>query len=268
MEYILYCDESIKRGDRFSYFYGGALVKSIHLEEVNERLGFFKIQKDINTEMKWTRVSASFLEIYKAFIDIFFDLIFESKIKMRVMFQQNEFSDKIITKLPSEKLDDSYFKLYYQFIKLAFGLIHAGIGEKVYIRAFFDQFPDKIEKVRSFKDYIYKLQFSDEFKRAMLAIRYEDIVEADSKEHLILQCVDIITGAMNFKLNRLNLIKDESTNRRGNRTIAKEKLYKHIYSRISEWKPGFNAGVSTGIDNDFSNNWLYPYSHWRFMPKQ
>ncbi len=28
MQYIIYCDESVKRGDYFSNFYGGALVRS------------------------------------------------------------------------------------------------------------------------------------------------------------------------------------------------------------------------------------------------
>jgi hypothetical protein len=40
---------------------------------------------------------------------------------------------------------------------------------------------------------------------------------------------------------------------RAKRTIAKEKLYLHIYQRISKIYPRLNAGVSTSIRGDITN---------------
>lgn len=57
--------------------------------------------------------------------------------------------------------------------------------------------------------------------------------------------MDIILGAMNFKLNNMDKEKMLGSNRRGKRTIAKEKLYKNILRNIKTIYPNFNIGVST-----------------------
>jgi Protein of unknown function (DUF3800) len=269
LEYLIYCDESKQRGELFSNFYGGALVKSIHLHEVVTLLNDYKLKNGISSEMKWTRVSEQYLDKYIGIMDVFFDLITANKVKIRVMFQQNSVSDAVTRNFTKEEQSESYFKLYYQFIKHAFGLKYSNpSNEMVHLRLFFDQFPDKEEKVNKFKEYIHRLQYTSDFIDANISIRYEDIVEAVSHNHVILQCVDVITGAMYFRLNKLHLKKDPQTNRRGKRTIAKEKLYKHIYKRISAIRPNFNIGVSTGIDGDINNRWNYPYMHWLFTPSE
>ncbi|BCJ87503.1 hypothetical protein skT53_24880 [Effusibacillus dendaii] len=53
----------------------------------------------------------------------------------------------------------------------------------------------------------------------------------------------------------------------GKRTIAKEKLYKHINKRIREIYPNFNIGISAGTKN-IHDRWLHPYRHWLFVPSQ
>lgn len=45
---------------------------------------------------------------------------------------------------------------------------------------------------------------------------------------------------MNFKLNDMDREKMPGTNRRGKRTIAKEKLYKNILKNIRTIYPNFN----------------------------
>lgn len=77
-----------------------------------------------------------------------------------------------------------------------------------------------------FKGYIYAL--NDFFCINNVHIYNEDIAEVDSKNHVILQCMDVILGAMNFKLNNMDKEKIPGSYKRGKRTIAKEKLYKNI----------------------------------------
>ncbi|MCY7770845.1 DUF3800 domain-containing protein [Bacillus haynesii] len=269
MEYLIYCDESTKRGKLFSNFYGGALVKSIHFNDVVSQLNEYKKSKNITGELKWTKVTAPYLDKYIGLMDVFFDLIQENKVKMRVMFQQNLVSDDVIRHFTKEEHEESYFKLYYQFIKHAFGLKYSNFGkDSINLRLYFDQFPDKKSKVDKFKNFIYDLRLTDDFVNANILIRFDDIVEVTSHDHVILQCADIVTGAMFFRLNKLHLEKNEETGRRGKRTIAKEKLYKHIHKRICEIRPNFNIGVSTSNDGHLSNKWAYPYSHWKFTPSQ
>ena len=120
-------------------------------------------------------------------------------------------------------------------------------------------------KNKEFKGYIYAL--NDIFCINNVHIYNEDIAEVDSKNHVILQCMDIILGAMNFKLNNMDKEKMPDSNRCGKRTIAKEKLYKNILKNIKTIYPNFNIGVSTSCRNDITKNWKEPYRHWCFKSK-
>jgi hypothetical protein len=73
---------------------------------------------------------------------------------------------------------------------------------------------------------------------------------------------------MAFRLNDRHKVKPTGSKVRGNRTRAKERLYKDLRAMISQIKPNFNAGVSTGTSTAYPTKWDLPYAHWRFVPKQ
>lgn len=264
MEYILYFDESDKKGKYYSNFYGGALVALKDFSIINMLLNQEKQKLGLYGEIKWSKVSSQYLDKYKGIMDCFFKFIKQNKIKIRIMFRQNCHKAQNLTK---EQMDNEYFLLYYQFCKHAFGFPFLNPSKtETYFRMYFDKLPDTKEKASNFKSHIYDLQYQDVFCENNLKIRGEDIVEVTSHDHVILQCMDIILGAMQFRLNDKHLEKTPGTNRRGKKTIAKEKLYKHINKLIREIYPNFNIGVSTGIKNDLSNRWKHPYRHWNFVP--
>lgn len=179
------------------------------------------------------------------------------------MFRQNAY---IFKPLDKTKYQKQFQLLYYQFIKHSFGLDFCVENEndKVYLKLYFDQLPDTLEKNNEFKEHIlYLNNFFDE----RIKIKKEDIVEINSKDHVIQQCMDIILGSINFKLNNLDKIKIEGTNKRGKTTIAKEKLYKVILKHIREIYPNFNIGISTGLRGNIRNRWLDPYRHWLFITR-
>ncbi|GLG02527.1 hypothetical protein Alches_25680 [Alicyclobacillus hesperidum subsp. aegles] len=268
MEYLIYCDESEKSGELFTNFYGGALVRSTDYHEVVGALEQYKAENNLMGEMKWTKVTAPYVDKYKGLMDVFFDFVQANKIKMRVMFQQKEKSEPRLRNLTKEQRDDSFFILYYQFFKHAFGLAYSNPSRQpINLRIFFDQIPDTREKAERFKDYIQRLQFQHPFLDANLKIRRENIVEATSHDHVILQCVDIVTGAMWFRLNKLHLVKPEGSRHRGKRTRAKSDLYNHINRRIRQIRPHFNIGITTGT-NSYEDRWEHPYRHWLFVPNE
>jgi hypothetical protein len=82
-----------------------------------------------------------------------------------------------------------------------------------------------------------------------------------------MQCLDVVLGSMQFRLNDKHKEKPEGSRFRGKRTIAKEKLYKYISQRIRKIYPNFNIGVSTAR-SDVRNSWLHPYRHWLFKPRE
>lgn len=264
-EYIIYADESISNGKYYSNFYGGALIRSDHLEPCQQILQRTKRDLKIGAEIKWSKVSKSYLEKYKTFAEKILNLIADNKIKYRIMFMQNA---TVPVGLSAEDKELEYYKLYYQFIKHAFGLKYIDSDEQVRLRIYLDKLPEMKERNKRFKSHISSLEKSPDFRRAGIKIPEDQIAEIDSKKHILLQSVDLILGAMAFRLNDKHKRKKPGSNRRGNRTIAKEKLYKFIRSKISnEIYKNINIGITTGIKGDVTNRWKHPYRHWKFTPK-
>lgn len=263
MRLIIYCDESISKGKFYSNFYGGALIKASDQERISKALQGKKDELNIFQEIKWSKTSSAFVSEYIDFIDKFFEFIEFGEVKMRVMFTQN------INQKPFVQSDsEEYFVLYYHFIKLAFGLSHSGLdfNPPTDVAVLMDNVPHKNEDVDEFKNYLSSLSSFPLFTRSGVSISKENIAEIDSKDHNILQAVDLILGAMQFRLNDKHKQKSAGSRVRGKKTRAKEKLYKHINSKIRGIKPNFNIGVNTGRPNGPSDSWNDKYRHWLFVP--
>lgn len=261
-EYILLCDESIKDGVFYSNFYGGILVGSSFFERMNTELNRLKHQLNLFNEVKWQRVTENYLSKYLALMDAFFSHLKAGHAKVRIMFRQSANQPVGLSRM---QIDQTFYLLYYQFIKHAFGFSSMPPNpQTVHLRLYFDQFPDTGEQVARFKGFILGLNASREFKAANLNIRPDDFAEIRSHEHVILQCLDVVLGAMAFRLNDMHKLKPPGAKRRGSRTIAKEKLYNHILGLIKQMRPGFNIGISTGGGK--SASWLDAYRHWSFVP--
>jgi len=264
MEYIIYCDESVSKGRYFSDFYGGSLVRSQDLRLVQSELQEVMKRNNLTAEIKWTKVTHQYLEKYISVMDAFFTLVKKDLIKTRIMFRQTA---QIPIINPKQK-ENSYHLLYYQFIKHAFGLSYSNKSDNpIDLRIHFDKLPDKAIKNELFINYIYALQSLPSFEKANLCIRRNNIVEIDSSKHILLQCTDIVLGAMAFRLNDLHREKPEGKYHRGKRTIAKESLYKHIRNHICDMFPNFNIGISTK-DGWTDKRWKHSYRHWKFTPKE
>ena len=265
-EYIIYCDESEEKGEHFSNFYGGAFVTSDHLIPAVTTLRKCKIEQNLYKEVKWTRITANYERKYIALMDTFFDLVKADKIKIRIMFTQNTIIARGLTK---RHVDEKYFILYYMFIKHAFGLNCSPVNaDGVELRIYPDQLPATREKVEQFRGYLGALSRTATFRHRRISIKPENISDVDSKQHEILQCLDIVLGAIHFRLNDKHREKTaRNGTRRGSRTKAKDRVYKHILKRIQDIYPGFNIGRSTG-QPDADSKWKHPYRHWLFTPRE
>lgn len=262
--YIIYCDESISKGKYYSNFYGGALLEGKNFNYVVNSLNAKKKELNFYGEIKWTKVTERYLDKYIEFINYYFQFIKDNIIKIRIMFRDNK--NKAVG-LSQEQELNGFYLLYYQFLKNAFGLKYCNpSNEEVELKTFFDKLPNTNEQNQRFKEFIYDLQNTEEYRSTNIRIKEEDITDVDSKKHVILQGMDIILGSIQFKLNKENKIVNEKTGRRGKKTIAKEKLYNVINSNIRQIYPNFNIGISTGIKGDKSNIWIHQYRHWSFVP--
>lgn len=264
-EYYIWCDESTKKGEFYSNFYGAILIESTHLSNVLLELQAAVQRINITEEIKWGKVDPVKLAAFEELMNVLFNLVAKNQVKLRVMFKQNA---KQATGLTENQKENEYYNLYYQFIKHAFGLQYSNkSGEPVYVRIHFDHLPDTTSRANQFKEYIRGLERVKSFSDANIKIRKEDVVEVDSKKHLPLQLLDVVLGAIQFRLNNKHKVLIEGTRRRGKKTIAKEKLYKHIYTKITTLRPRFNIGVSTGLEAQ-EDKWIHQYRHWSFTPKE
>lgn len=265
-EYIIFCDESDKYGKYFSNFYGGVIVGSSQYQRITSRLNLIKKEQNLFGEIKWSKVTGQYLEKYKVVISSFFEELKLGNIKVRIMFTHNL---NVANKISSQQREIEYFLLYYQFIKHAFGLrFIPRQNEGTRLRLYFDVLPDKSEKAEQFKGYLLGLQKNPWFRDANIILSKGEIAEVDSHKHSLLQCLDIILGSMAFRLNEKHIEKLPGTKIRGNRTIAKEELYKHILKEIRILIPNFNIGVSTSFKSNLSKRWSMSYMHWIFKSKE
>ena len=263
-ELVLFCDESDKDGRFYSNIYGGVLVGSSQIDRIRAQLEATKADLNIHGEVKWSKTSAAYLGKYQQLISTFFDEVRDGHLKVRIMFRQNATQAPDLT---AEQREMGYFLLYYQFIKHAFGLRHMPFGtHDVHLRLYFDEFPDNRDRIERFKGFLYGLQMDEKLQERGVHVRIADIAEVRSHDHILLQCLDVILGAMTFRLNDKHLEKPEGHRTRGKRTIAKEKLYRHILSEIRTIRPNFNIGISTGMDLGVASTWHDHYRHWKFVP--
>ena len=268
MEYIIYSDESISRGEYFSDFFGGVLVRSRDIYEVTTAIEAKKQELNLLGEIKWVKVSVNYLEKYKEMMDLFFSFIKQDKLKLRIMFRD---TNQVPSNLDHDHIANRYKLLYYQFIKHSFGLIHHcdNPKEDTYLKLYFDKLPISTEENDAFKAHIGFMQNLRAFKKARIKIRPDDIAEIDSKKHNLQQCMDIVLGAMAFRLNNKHLEIPEGATQPGNKTRAKESLFNHILELIKDANndPDFDIALTTKASGpkDF---WITPYRHWLFLPAE
>lgn len=261
-EYIIYCDESESKGRHYSNFYGGALVRSDDIDRIRAAIAAKKKELNFNGEVKWSKISTNYFRKYLELTDFFMDFVEKDEIKIRIMFTQNTVKARGLT---AEHYKNQYAILYYYFIRHAFGLIYSPrLKGGAEIRVYPDQLPLTAAQVGTFKYYLVRLSERFEFRDRGLSFRRENIVEVISHDHDILQCLDIVLGAMNFYLNDKHKDKPEGSVRRSPKTRIKEKIYRRINTRIRGFYEHFNVGITTGTQGDRSNRWHHQYRHWNF----
>jgi hypothetical protein len=104
-EYLLFCDESDKRGRYYSNFYGGVRIAASQLTTVETALTARKQTLGLTSEIKWQKVGVDVVERYEQFMREFFDQIAAGRVCMRVMFTQNA---QVPVGLTREQQEGSY----------------------------------------------------------------------------------------------------------------------------------------------------------------
>jgi hypothetical protein len=267
-EYVLFCDESDRRGRFYSNFYGGVRVPASQLRTVELALQAEKQRLGLTSEIKWEKVGPGIVERYERFVAVFFEQIRADRAFMRIMFTHNV---HVPAGLTHEQSSESYYLLYCQFLKHGFGLAHLPAhAAPPRLRIYLDEIGDTREQVAKFKGFVRGLPDTKTIRAAGgLILEDSAITEVRSHDHVIMQALDVVLGSITFRLNNKHREKLPDSNQRGKRTVAKERLYKFILGEIKRvtGKPAFNIGISTGLSLTPGARWSDRYLHWCFTPR-
>ena len=205
-----------------------------------------------NGAIKRTKITEQNYKYYIEILDLFFTFIKSGKIKCRIMFSPN---DQLLI---NQQYDDNTFtKFYYTFIINAFSIFYA--NKNINLRLIFDDLPETKSKCHTFKKaLITKIKTNKKPNANKVFINKNKIEEVDSKKHPILQCVDVITGCIDFYLN------DRNSNSK--RAKAKLKVCENIINHIKEIKRNFNLTKTTGTIYSH-NGWKSVYKHFVYEKK-
>lgn len=243
------------------------MVRTNDRQAIEDALNVKKEELNLHRELKWTKITENYRQKYEEFIEYYFSFVRTGRIKVRIMFSQNMYRPIGLT---AEQRDLGYFLLYYQMVKHAFGLRYSNPNsiDRVYFELLFDEVPHSTSKFESFKARLSGITDLTSMRGSQVFIPRNKIAQIDSKSHVILQGLDVILGAMYFRLNDLHRAKPEGARRRGKRTIAKENVYRAINRQIRSFHPHFNVGQNTGTPNGAEDRWKHAYRHWKFIPRE
>ena len=266
-EFILIADESTQKGPLYSNFFGGLLIPSDRVEPVSSALAAEKLRLNLHNEVKWKKTSLNYLQKYIQLVSFFFDFVRSGDVKVRIMFTPNSLLPR---KLSKQHRANKYSLLYYQFIKHAFDYRFSNLGPgRIYLQIRLDNLPGTPRQKQEFFAFLYALNVhSKEFLTSSdgeFYIRPTGIGEIDSRESDLLQCLDVVLGAMQFRLNRGYATVDPATRKFAGKTIAKDKLSTHIINLVRGIVPDFQPGRNPWVHPDL--RWQTPYRHWIFRPR-
>lgn len=268
---VVFCDESVQDGPYYSNFFGAAMVEEKNLKRVNDQLTAKLTSLNLGGEVKFSKISSNYQTKYQELMIEFFQHIKAGDVKIRLLFTQN---DKIPVLTPEQKKKNRYFLLYYQLIKHGFGWQHMTEEGPVKLLLNFDVFPQTKADIVEFRQYLCGLSHLPEFTAKGILVTEDNIAEVHSHSHVILQCLDIIMGSVQCKLNEGHKHKTPGSRFISKRAKAKEAVYKTIRNEILKLYPGynFNVGETTayratdGTDDYHQKRWSLPYRQWKFEP--
>lgn len=278
--YEIYADEAWTHGgqplNRYWCLFGGIFGSEPALERLNTELKQIKASHGIKGEVKWTNVTAKNIVCCQDMIDCLFRHLRSSDIKYR-----QQFLDRALVRIPvpgEVPVTDLtvQFKLFYQFLKHAFGLRfmptsqsgnitllirldnHSSIKHK-------DDLSDFVEHLPTF------------WGRNDLNIKVSFI---NSAKHERLQICDLLMGAAGFHGNKIYKRRKPAQGgmpaQRGmtEKQKLKASLAKHVYNHLrkldSECRgsQAFNWFETTGLKGNQNNRYEYKIRIWKFKPSQ
>jgi hypothetical protein len=228
----IYSDESRHKNERFLLL-GGLWVEEKNIKEIERKIKELRSKSgyvnnkgekiDFLGEFKWTKVSEKYLEVYREYVNLFFDFIEKDLVRFCVMLVDTQ--NPIVIDYSNIK-KEGYFKLLYQLY-----------FHNSKIPAIYKIYPDRItnptQDAVDFNDLNNCLDrgFWNKFSPMINPVDLprekgfvNNITSVNSKKCEFIQLVDVVMGGIGYFQNR------HFQNPKARK--AKKKLMKHIMDKM------------------------------------
>jgi len=274
-KYEIYADEGWTHGgqppNRYWCFFGGIFGEESDLERLNTELQKIKAAHEVKSEIKWTKVGANNITCCQAMVDCLFWHIRASKVKYRQFFVDRAL---VWTPTSGEQPDSDLtvqFKMYYQFLKHAFGLRYLPRNvnspqSSVMIRL--DDHPSPTHK-EALVEFAERLPMFLHRPDLQISVSF-----LNSGKHERLQICDLLMGAAGFYGNRHHEHRKPGQRGMSEKQRLKKSLAWHIYTHLrnldaeERGSKNFNWFESTGLQGNQQNLFNYKARMWKFQPTE
>jgi hypothetical protein len=186
----IYCDESRQTADRYMVI-GGLITMRENEEAFMQAMSLYRQSNNMNSELKWTKVSDQKLKEYLALIDLFFSVNRAFHFKAIVVDTQ-EMDNRHYNKGDAEL---GFYKMMYQFLLHSFGE-YLQPEDRCII--FLDQRTTSKYKLSTLCA-ILNNGLKKKYNLATPPVK--NIQALDSKSSDFIQVADVIMGAIGYEMN-------------------------------------------------------------------
>ena len=198
-----------------------------------------KAHLNLHGEVKWQRVTQNYLDKYRNLSSLFFTFVRDGKVRLRILFTDNATAPERLTTL---NYSQRYLLLYLAFIEHAFDIRYRSPrDETVRLRILLDTLPVPVEDKRVFRRQLYRLNSGCVFQSGGVRVFPGDIGEVDSRDHVLLQCLDVVLGAMQSGMNARGYRVS------GKRSLARSQLSAHVLRQVKSIHPDFHMEATTPV---------------------
>ena len=187
-EYQLYSDESFRDHGKVLMI-GGLICTDKRANRLRNRLAQVRETFNLTKEMRWGRVSARYLDAYKAWLNVFLEDPFARYSILRVDMSSDEWKRLSPQEGRKPTKDAKLASAFYQFLLISFGKLRDTKRWWVYPDAGFFSRDAVIDKVEYLFNRTYKQVFGSKTSRIIRRLRPQD-----SRADDLIQLADVILG--------------------------------------------------------------------------
>ena len=272
MQYQIFADEAWTQGGhplhRYWCFLGGVFGETQRLDRFDSALRSITALHGIKGEVKWGKLRANNIACFKDLVDCLIQNLDAGNLKYR-----QTFLDRRYVWVPSRGQTplsplEVQFRIYYQFLKHAFGLRYLpnSTGGPIDIQINLDDHSSQSEKQRLMT---FAQNLPAQLRRSDFSVSVSFL---NSNRNTLLQISDLVMGAAGSHGNKMQQKRKSGQRGMTSKQKLRQDLCSHIYNgfRTLDAKhrgtKAFNWFETTGHNGSQANRYHHALRIWKFVP--